>query len=93
MATVNGAKAQDRADIGKIKVGMSADLIVLDATKPSLTPCHDPLSSIVYSARGSDVEMTMVKGKLLYEKGGLLTIDWEKLRHDFYKTVAPRLFG
>ncbi len=93
MATVNGAKSQARTDIGKIKAGMAADLIVLDATKPSLTPCHDPLSSIVYSARGSDVEMTMVCGRLLYEKGELLTIDWEKLRHDFYKTVAPRLFG
>ena len=37
--------------------------------------------------------MTMVKGRMLYEKRDFVTIDWEKLRFDFYKTVAPRLFG
>jgi 5-methylthioadenosine/S-adenosylhomocysteine deaminase len=93
MATVNGARAQGRADCGMIRAGMAADLIMLDASGPSIFPLHDPLSAIAYCARGSDVEMTMVKGRMLYEKREFVTIDWEKLRFDFYKTVAPRLFG
>jgi 5-methylthioadenosine/S-adenosylhomocysteine deaminase len=90
---VNGARAQGRADCGMIRAGMAADLIMLDASGPSIFPLHDPLSAIAYCARGSDVEMTMVKGRMLYEKREFVTIDWEKLRFDFYKTVAPRLFG
>jgi 5-methylthioadenosine/S-adenosylhomocysteine deaminase len=80
LATRNGAKSQGRAnEMGQIAVGMDADLILVDFDKPHLTPLHNAVSSLVYSARGSDVSLTMVRGKVLYKNGEFLTIDKEKV--------------
>ena len=79
MATASGAASQGRAGtMGKIAVGMDADLIALDFTRPHLSPCHNVMSNLVYSARGSDVRLTMVRGRTLYRDGEFKTIDIEK---------------
>jgi len=59
----------------KIEVGSAADLVVLDMNKPHLTPNFDILSSLVFSAQASDVHMTIVNGKILYQDGKFLTFD------------------
>lgn len=93
VATAGGAKAQGREnEIGMIKEGYAADIIMLDLDRPALTPCHEPASAAVYSARGGDVELTMVSGEILYEKGAFTTIDWERLKYEFF-SVAKRLFA
>ncbi|MDR0862033.1 MAG: amidohydrolase, partial [Oscillospiraceae bacterium] len=71
-ATVSGAIAQGRADTGLIKVGYRADFAVLDTDKPHLTPTHDALSSVVFSAQASDVCMTVVDGRIVYKDGEVL---------------------
>ena len=80
MATVNGAVAQGRDDCGIIKEGYDADIIMLDFDRPHLTPCHNVVSNIVYAARGSDVVMTMVAGKILYDNGVFTTVDIERAK-------------
>ncbi len=80
MATVNGAIAQGRNDCGRIKEGFDADVIMLDFDRPHLIPCHNVVSNAVYAARGSDVVMTMVAGKVLYENGVFTTIDIERAK-------------
>lgn len=80
MATVNGAIAQGRDDCGIIKKGYEADVIMLDFDRPHLIPCHNVVSNAVYAARGSDVVMTMVAGKILYENGVFTTIDIERAK-------------
>ncbi|MBR2180456.1 MAG: amidohydrolase [Oscillospiraceae bacterium] len=80
MATVNGALAQGRNDCGRIKEGFDADVIMLDFDRPHLIPCHNVVSNAVYAARGSDVVMTMVAGKVLYENGVFTTIDIERAK-------------
>jgi 5-methylthioadenosine/S-adenosylhomocysteine deaminase len=83
LATRNGAVSQGRInEMGQISVGMDADLILLDFNKPHLTPLHNPVSSLAYSARGSDVCLTMVRGKILYKDGEFFTIDRERVLHD-----------
>lgn len=77
-ATAGGAKAQGRSGSGVLKVGNKADLIVLDISAAHMNPVHDLVNNIVYSASGSDVIMTMVDGKVLYENGNYSTIDIEK---------------
>ena len=53
MATIDGATALGVADrTGSIEVGKRADLVVLDARSPSLTPSYDPVSTVAYAARG-----------------------------------------
>ncbi|MBR4879027.1 MAG: amidohydrolase [Clostridia bacterium] len=94
LATVNGAYAQGREhESGMIKVGMDADIIMINLARPNLYPVHDIYSTIVYSMRGLDVTMNMVRGKMLYYKGEFKTIDIEKLMYEIKSYVMPKLFG
>lgn len=84
-ATVGGAKAQGRGECGALKVGNRADIIVIDLAVPNMHPVHDILNNIVYSASGSDVLMTMIDGRVVYENGEYTTIDVQKV---LYEAVA-----
>ncbi|HIV85576.1 MAG TPA: amidohydrolase [Candidatus Monoglobus merdigallinarum] len=68
MATISGAKALGYDDLGALKSGWLADMIVLDFDKPHLKPLHNVMSSVVYSAKCSDVEYTVVNGKIVYKR-------------------------
>ena len=93
MATVCGARAQGReAECGMLKIGMDADLALLDFSAPHLIPCHNVLNSLVYSAKGGDVAMTMVRGKILYENGKFPTIDLNAVIEELTTYAIPRLF-
>jgi 5-methylthioadenosine/S-adenosylhomocysteine deaminase len=79
LATVNGAKAQGReGQIGQVREGMQADLILMKTDSPSMCPVYAPASAIAYAAKGSDVRLTMIRGKILYENGEFTTIDVEQ---------------
>lgn len=92
MATVNGARALGRTT-GSIQPGYDADLILLDFQRPSLFPCHDVAENLVYSARGSDVCLTMARGNILYENGVFHTIDLDQVRWEMEHYVLPHMFG
>ena len=93
MATANGAKALGFGnDTGMIKVGMKADIILLDTDKPHLCPLNDPHSAVAYSAQGSDVHTVIVDGNILMENRELKTIDEEKVKAKV-NSIAERLFG
>ena len=92
MATVNGAKLQGRPDTGRLAAGMKADVVAVDMDRPHLYPAFEALPLLVYSAQASDVVMTMVDGKILYENGEYLTIDREKALQDA-KQAVKRLYG
>jgi 5-methylthioadenosine/S-adenosylhomocysteine deaminase len=67
MATVNGAKAINLQNVGKIEKGYKADIIILDTNTPNLTPINKKENSVVYSANTQNVILTMVNGKILYQ--------------------------
>ena len=94
MATVCGARAQGRQDeCGMIKVGLDADLILLDFTQPHLMPCHNVMSHLAYCVNGHDVVMTMVRDKILYAAGKCHTIDLNAVVKEFADYVMPKMFG
>jgi 5-methylthioadenosine/S-adenosylhomocysteine deaminase len=64
IATKNGAKAL-KINAGEIKVGKLADLILIDLNQISLTPGHNLVSDIVYSANGNCVSDLICNGKIL----------------------------
>ncbi len=93
MATVCGAKAQGRAgECGMLKEGMDADIVLVDYSAPHLIPCHNVLSSLVFSAKGGDVAMTMVRGRILYRNGQFPTIDLGEAVRELTQYAIPRLF-
>ena len=70
MATFCGAQAQGRGgECGMLKEGYDADLVLIDFSAPHLMPCHNVITGLVYAAKGGDVAMTMVRGKILYQNG------------------------
>ena len=75
-----------------LKVGYDADLILVDFTAPHLMPCHNVLSSLVFSAKGGDVAMTMVRGKILYQNGQFPTIDLKEVVEELTSYAIPKLF-
>ena len=80
MATRGGAAALGLEDeIGSIETGKRADLIIVDRDQPHLAPGNDPYSTLVYSARGTDVRTTVVDGALLVRDGALVREDPEAL--------------
>ena len=94
MATTCGARAQGRAEqTGMIKEGMDADLILVDFSAPHLMPCHDVMNGLVFSAKGGDVAMTMVRGKILYQNGAFPTIDLKTVVEELMNYAIPRLMG
>lgn len=87
MATLNGAKLQGREDCGELKIGNKADIIAISLDKPHLRPVIDEKALITYSAQSSDVCLTMVDGKILYENGEYTTLDKEKIYFDVEKAI------
>ena len=93
MATVTGAQAQGRsADTGMLQVGMDADIVLVDFSAPHLMPCHNALNGLVWSAKGGDVAMTMVRGKILYQNGQFPTINLQEVVEELTSYAIPRLF-
>jgi len=80
MATIKGARALGLENqIGSIEVGKKADLIVVNLRKPHLTPTFNPVSSIVYAAEGSDVQTTIIEGKIIMENRVVKTLNEDKI--------------
>ena len=94
MATVTGAQAQGRAaECGMLQVGMDADIALVDFSAPHLMPCHNVLNGLVWSAKGGDVAMTMVRGNILYQNGRFPTIDLKAVVEELTSYAIPTLFA
>jgi len=79
MATVNGAKNLGFNDVGLLKEGYKADIILIDTKKPHLTPFTDPYSLVAYSMYPSDVDTVLVDGKIVMKNKEILTVDEDNI--------------
>ncbi len=69
MATIGGAKALGiDAEVGSLEAGKKADIIAVDLSQSYQLPAPDPYSAIVYTCNHADVLMTMIEGKVLFQK-------------------------
>ncbi|MEM8859553.1 MAG: 8-oxoguanine deaminase [Chloroflexota bacterium] len=79
LATRGGAKVLGRDDIGYLAPGMSADLIAIDLNRlPYAGATHDPVSAVIF-CQPQQVDWSIINGKVVVEKGSLLTVDTEWL--------------
>ena len=74
--------------IGTIAPGKRADVIVVDTAKPHLTPMYDPISHLVYAARGDDVRHSIINGKVVMEERVLKGIDQSKVLADARQSAS-----
>lgn len=75
MATVNGARAMGLKDSDVIAKGKLADIILIDLNQPNMQPLNNIAKNLVYSGSKSNVKLTMVGGRILYENGSFFTSD------------------
>ena len=68
MATTDGARALNHPELGIIRPGAPADIILIDIGSPFNFPIHDLISHIVYRSSGNDVIMSFINGELVYDK-------------------------
>lgn len=82
MAMTGGWASQGRSgESGCLAPGYDADIVLLQADHPGLLPSPNPMNTVVYSAQGGHVRLTMVRGRVLYEDGSFCTIDMEKVKY------------
>ena len=88
MACVNGAEALNLQAANSLQVGKLADLIVLDLQQPNMQPLNNIVKNVVYSGSKSNVLLTMVDGKILYEKGQYAAnFDVERIYYEVNKVI------
>lgn len=88
LATVNGACAMGHGgELGVIREGALADLIVVDLQKPHLQPLHDVVSNLVYCGKASDVETVVIDGRIVVENRRIAGLDLPQLYRDVARTV------
>ncbi|WP_366655649.1 amidohydrolase family protein [Fodinicurvata sp. EGI_FJ10296] len=74
-ATVGGAKALMRDDIGRLAPGAKADIVLCDLTNPWMMPARDPLRSLIFHAADRGVKDVFIDGQKVVADGHVLTID------------------
>ncbi|HVD76052.1 MAG TPA: amidohydrolase [Vicinamibacteria bacterium] len=76
MATLGGARALGMEDrIGSLEPGKHADLVVVALDEPRMHPLYDPVSHLVYVAKGADVRHVVVEGRVIMRDRRVLTLD------------------
>jgi cytosine/adenosine deaminase-related metal-dependent hydrolase len=74
-ATLGGARALGRDDLGRIGAGARADLVLWRAASWNMTPLRDPVKNIVYNATAEDIDRVYVNGRLVVDAGRVLAAD------------------
>jgi cytosine/adenosine deaminase-related metal-dependent hydrolase len=81
-ATLGGARALGRDDLGRVAPGATADLVLWKAASWGMTPLRDPIKNIVYNATAEDVDRVYVGGRLVVAGGHVLAADEAKILAD-----------
>ncbi len=76
-ATVGGADALGRPDLGRLAVGAKADLVLVDVTHPAMRPAREPIRSLIIQAADRAVTDVYVDGRQVVRDGRCVHIDLE----------------
>jgi cytosine/adenosine deaminase-related metal-dependent hydrolase len=74
-ATIGGAKALGRDDLGVLAPGAAADIVLVDLAHPLMQPARDPLRSFVFHAADRAVRTVLVNGEIVLEDGAPIHLD------------------
>lgn len=86
-ATLGGAAALNRDDLGRLAVGAQADISAFRLDDVRLGPIDDPLRNLILAGSSRDACLTMVAGRVVMRDGTIAGVDLEEVRHD-----SQRLF-
>jgi len=84
-ATLRGARALGRDDLGRITPGAKADLVIVNLKTIKMAPVRDPIKNLVYGAIPNDIEMVIIDGKSIVKHGNVTGMDETKLAEALQK--------
>lgn len=76
-ATVGGGRALGRDDIGRLRQGARADLVLVDLNHPAMQPVHDPLRNLIHCAAERAVRDVYVDGTPVVRSGRISNLDYD----------------
>ena len=85
-ATLGGAKALGRADLGKLAVGAKADIAIFNLNALHIGVIDDPIKALVHYANGADTETVIVDGKTVVEAGRVVGLAEDTFLHQAQQT-------
>ena len=88
MATINSAQAfKKQEELGSLKVGKKADIILIDTNKLEILPMYNVYSHLVYTISSNAICDVIINGKLIMENRKLLTVDEDEIidKANYYK--------
>ena len=92
MATINGAIAMKKEnELGSLEAGKKADIITIDCNNARLAPNTNPVSLVVYSAKGSDVDNVVIDGRFVVRNRQILTMDEQAVIDNAKQKIAQVL--
>ncbi|QVK20807.1 5'-deoxyadenosine deaminase [Mycoplasmatota bacterium] len=94
LATIGGAKAMCKEnELGSLEVGKLADVVIVDTNNIHSSPTRDVdvIANLVYNTRASNVQTTIIDGKIVMLDRKLLTIDEEELKADANNLIAEQI--
>lgn len=83
LGSINGAKAIGLKEVGELREGFKADIVLWDMSGADWQPNYNPISLLAYSASSTSADTVIVDGKILMEQRRLKTLDEEKIIFEF----------
>ena len=90
-ATLGGAKAVLRDDLGRLAVGCKADVVMVSVRDPAMRPVYDPLRALIYVAADRAVRQVFVNGKQVVKDGRVTTMDFDAIAEQVERIQAKVL--
>ncbi len=101
-ATLGGARALNREDLGRLAPGAKADMIVIDMSGFHIGPQDDPIRTLMVSGSGLDIRTSIINGKVVMQDRQIPGIDletlqaqgqayYEKLRQSYVERATSKL--
>lgn len=79
-ATLGGAKALGREDLGRLAPGAKADLIIVDLSHLHVGPIDDPIRTLLMNTGGAYVRTVIINGRTVMQDGQLSGIDFAQMK-------------
>ncbi len=90
-ATLGGAKALKRDDLGRLSPGSKADIVIVDTNNLEARPLRDPIKTLVYSCSSKNIKKVIIDGEIVAEEGTAKRIN-EKVSRENAQAVAERMW-
>ena len=81
-ATLGGARALGRDDLGRVAPGAKADLLLWNGDSLFMTPLRDPIRNLVYSAAAEDLDTVLIDGEIRMRHREIPGVDLAALTRD-----------